>query len=130
MVSTSTVTSTVPASSSIESPSTMSVSLIDRSARLVSFESGTSSITTWSWLSKPLAAVTVTINSFSPAVSSMSPTISKVAAGSVVSTMTSTDVAPGSISKVSPSATSEPSTWKVASEVSVFSRTTIVKLYS
>ena len=74
--------------------------------------------------------MTVTISSFSPAVRSVSPAISKVASGSVVSTVTSTDVAPGSSSRVSPSATSEPSTWKVARDVSVFSRTTSVMLNS
>ena len=64
--------------------------------------------------------MTVTIRSFSPATSSVSPTTSNAASGSVVSTVTSTDAVPGARSSDSPSETSEPSTWKVAKEVSVF----------
>ena len=77
-------------------------------------------------MSNPLAAVTVTIRSFSPATSSESPTISRVASGSVASTVTSTETVPGASSTESPSATSMPSTWKVAREVSLLSSTNTV----
>ena len=81
-------------------------------------------------MSTPLAAVTVTIRSFSPATSSLSPITSNEASGSVVSMFNSTEVVPGARSSESPSATSEPSTWKVAREVSVFCSMLIVIVYS
>ena len=56
---------------------------------------------------------------FSPVTRSLSPAISTVASGSVVSIVISTSVVPGSRSKTSPSATSFPSTWNTASEVSM-----------
>ena len=56
----------------------------------------------------PSAAVTITVNSFSPLTRSVPPVTSKVASASSVSTATSTEVAPAATSNVSPSTTSEP----------------------
>ena len=81
-------------------------------------------------MSTPFAAVTLTTSSFSPVTRSESPTTSNVAAGSVVSTLTSTEVVPGARSTDAPSSTSSPFTWKVDSEVSVFSKTLTVNVYS
>ena len=126
VVSTFTSTSVVPLSSSSTSPSSTSLSLIVKVERDVSSEAGTTRTTRWSWLVTPSAAVTLTTRSFSPATSSESPTIAKVASGSVVSTVTSTDELPGERSTESPSVTSAPSTWNVANDVSLLSSTTIV----
>ena len=78
----------------------------------------------------PSAAVTRTDNTFSPVARSLSPEISTVASRSVVSTVTSTSVVPGSRSTTSPSATSFPSTWNTAREVSMPKRTLRVTKYS
>ena len=78
----------------------------------------------------PSAAVTRTDRTFSPVARSLSPEISTVASASVVSTVTSTSVVPGSRSTTSPSRTSLPSTWKTAREVSIPRRTFKVTRYS
>ena len=78
----------------------------------------------------PSAAVTVTVRVFSPATRPKSPSTEKVASASVVSTSTSTSVTPGSRSTTSPSATSLPSTWNTANEVSLDSSTSRVTKYS
>ena len=87
---------------------------------------GTRMITLYSAVVSPSGAVTVTVSSFSPTTRSVPPTTSNVdsiLSGSIVS---STEVTPGSVSKVSPSATSEPLIWNTASSVFVLTGTTKV----
>ena len=72
----------------------------------------------------PSAAVTVTLSSFSPTIRFEPPKISNVASGFSVSTTTSTELTPESVSKVSPSTTSEPLIVKVSSSVLVLCGTT------
>ena len=76
----------------------------------------------------PSAAVTVMLKMFSPATSSVSPTTSKVASGSVVSTATSTASVNGSSSTTSSIAVTSPLIRTLAMEVSVLKATTKVTL--
>ena len=69
------------------------------------------------------AAVTVTTRKFSPVTRPDPPFISKVASGSLVSTLTSTSVVPASNSITSPSSTSLSLTVKEARDVSSDART-------
>ena len=78
----------------------------------------------------PSAAVTRIDNTFSPVARSLSPEISTVASRSVVSTVTSISVVPGSRSTTSPSRTSLPSTWNTARDVSMPRSTLSVTTYS
>ncbi len=81
------------------------------------------------WLVSPSAAVTVTTSSFSPASRSAPPEISTVAPASEASAATSTEVVPMSRSTTSPSATSEPFTVNVVSEVSLLLGRTSLTVY-
>ena len=76
LVSTFTSTSVVPFSRSRTSPSSTSLSLMVKIESEVSSEAGTTRTTRWSSVSSPLAAVTVTMRSFSPATRPSSPTTS------------------------------------------------------
>ena len=79
-------------------PSSTSMPSIWKTESEVSLLNRTLSVTEYSSTDSPSAAVTVMVKMFSPATSSVSPTTSNVASGSVVSTSTSTASVNGSSS--------------------------------
>ena len=95
-------------------------------AKEASLFNATFKVTLYSAVVSPSAAVTVTVNVFSPEASSVPPVTSKVASGSVGSTTTVTSVTPYSRSTTSPSTTSTSFTVNTAREASLFKATTKV----
>ena len=116
----------MPGSRSTTSPSTTSEPFTVKVIRSVFEPSTTTNVAKYCSVVSPSAAVTKTLKVFSPVTRSVSPETSKVASGSVVSTVTPTSVIPGARSTVEPSSTSSPFTWKVASDVSELGKTTKV----
>ena len=123
VVSTTTSTSVVSGSSSNTEPSSASTPSIWNTAREVSLLNRTLRVIVYSSVVSPSAAVTVMLKMFSPATSSLSPTTSNVASGSVVSTSTSTASVNGSSSTTSSIAVTWPLISTLLRVVSVFSAT-------
>ena len=117
-------------SRSIVSPSVTSIPFTLNTVRELSSFGATFKVNSYSPMVSPSAAVTVMVRVFSPTTNPVSPSTSKVASRSVVSTSTRTESVSGSRSTESPASAARPSMVTPAKVASLFRGTNRVTVYS
>ena len=107
-----------------------SIPFILKTDRKLSSFGATFKVNSYSLMVSPSAAVTITVSVFSPTTNSLSPSTSKDASMSVVSTSTITESVSGAKSTESPTSTARPSIVTPVRLVSLFRGTNRVTVYS